>query len=203
MSTAEPLTVAHVKFSIVFRNRASLMPLSFVFGRSSTRKAAKLAVYEATMIIAKPAQTMPRTRALKLRGVPSPMPLLRRTPHANQMAELRLRASSSVLSLVECLKRPNGENLNRGGSWLMCSVSVTIRNTTKMKYISKGWFVQQKDVFLATDTKANRKKHVLNNHAKTEATRCCDSLAVKTAKPLNKQHIKSCMTLHQTETSWK
>ena len=49
ISTAEPLTVAHVRFSIVLRKRASLMPLNFVFGRSNTRKAAKLAVYDATM----------------------------------------------------------------------------------------------------------------------------------------------------------
>lgn len=49
---------------------ASLIPVSFVFGRSSTRKAAKFAVYEATMIIANPAQTIPSTRAEKLRGVP-------------------------------------------------------------------------------------------------------------------------------------
>ena len=40
-------------------------------GLSNTRKAAKLAVYEATMIIAKPAHTIPSTRALKLRGVPN------------------------------------------------------------------------------------------------------------------------------------
>lgn len=111
MSTADPLTVAQVKFSIVFRSRASLMPDSFVFGRSNTRKAAKLAVYEATMIIAKPAQTIPSTRAEKLLGVPSPMPLFNRTPHANQIAELRLSASSSVPSLLVNLKRPNGENL--------------------------------------------------------------------------------------------
>jgi hypothetical protein len=111
MSTADPFTVAHVKFSIVFRKRASLMPESFVFGRSKTRKAAKLAVYEATMIIAKPAHTIPNTRAEKLLGVPSPMPLLSKTPHANQIAELRLRASSSVPSLFVNLKRPKGENL--------------------------------------------------------------------------------------------
>ena len=49
---------------------ASLIPVSFVFGRSKTRKAAKLAVYEATIIIAKPAHTIPKTRAEKLRGVP-------------------------------------------------------------------------------------------------------------------------------------
>ena len=47
------------------------MPEMDASGRSSTRKAARLAVYEATMIIAKPAQTMPSTRALKLRGVPA------------------------------------------------------------------------------------------------------------------------------------
>lgn len=111
MSTADPLTVAHVKFSIVLRNRASLMPESFVFGRSKTRKAAKLAVYDATIIIANPAQTMPRTRAEKLLGVPSPMPLFNSTPHANHIAELRLSASSSVPSLFVSLKRPNGENL--------------------------------------------------------------------------------------------
>lgn len=49
---------------------ASLMPVREVWGRSSTRKAARLAVYEATMIMAKPAHTMPSTLALKLRGVP-------------------------------------------------------------------------------------------------------------------------------------
>ena len=48
----------------------SLIPVRLVCGLSKTRKAARLAVYEATMIIAKPAQTMPRTLALKLRGVP-------------------------------------------------------------------------------------------------------------------------------------
>lgn len=112
MSTDEPLTVAHVRFSIVLRKRASLMPLSFVFGRSSTRNAAKLAVYEATMIMAKPAHTMPSTRAEKLRGVPSPMPLLSSTPQANQTAELRFSAFSSLLSECESLKRPNGENLS-------------------------------------------------------------------------------------------
>lgn len=111
ISTADPFTVAQVKFSIVFLRRASLMPESFVFGRSKTRKAAKLAVYDATMIIAKPAHTMPSTRAEKLLGVPSPMPLLSRTPQANQIAELRLSASSSVPSLLVSLKRPKGENL--------------------------------------------------------------------------------------------
>ena len=50
---------------------ASSIPEMDASGRSSTRKAARLAVYEATMIIAKPAQTMPSTRALKLRGVPA------------------------------------------------------------------------------------------------------------------------------------
>lgn len=50
---------------------ASLIPVSFVLGRSRTRKAAKLAVYEATIIIAKPAHTIPSTRAEKLRGVPA------------------------------------------------------------------------------------------------------------------------------------
>ena len=48
------------------------MPVRLVCGLSSTRKAARLAVYEATMIMANPAQTMPSTRAEKLRGVPSP-----------------------------------------------------------------------------------------------------------------------------------
>ena len=46
------------------------MPEIDASGRSNTRKAAKLAVYEATIIMAKPAQTIPNTRALKLRGVP-------------------------------------------------------------------------------------------------------------------------------------
>lgn len=46
------------------------MPVSLVLGRSKTRNAAKLAVYDATMIIANPAHTIPNTRAEKLRGVP-------------------------------------------------------------------------------------------------------------------------------------
>ena len=52
----------------------SLIPVRLVCGLSRTRKAARLAVYEATMIIAKPAHTMPSTRAEKLLGVPSPIP---------------------------------------------------------------------------------------------------------------------------------
>lgn len=47
------------------------MPVILSSGRSNTRKAARLAVYEATMIIAKPAHTMPRIRAEKLRGAPA------------------------------------------------------------------------------------------------------------------------------------
>lgn len=47
------------------------MPEIEASGLSSTRKAAKLAVYEATMIIANPAHTIPKTRALKLFGVPT------------------------------------------------------------------------------------------------------------------------------------
>lgn len=50
---------------------ASSMPEIDTSRRSSTRKAARLAVYDATMIIAKPAHTIPRTLALKLRGVPA------------------------------------------------------------------------------------------------------------------------------------
>lgn len=46
------------------------MPVILSSGRSNTKKAARLAVYEATMIIAKPAHTMPRIRAEKLRGAP-------------------------------------------------------------------------------------------------------------------------------------
>ena len=52
------------------RTLASSIPDIEDSGRSSTRKAAKLAVYDATMIIANPAQTIPSTRPLKLRGVP-------------------------------------------------------------------------------------------------------------------------------------
>lgn len=136
MSTADPFTVAHVKFSIVFLNRASLMPESFVFGRSKTRKAARLAVYEATIIIAKPAHTMPRTRAEKLRGVPSPIPLLSKTPHANQIAELRLRASSSVPSLLVSLKRPKGENL-----WNEKAQASFYWSTKRLQ--SKAWWIDE------------------------------------------------------------
>lgn len=49
---------------------ASLIPVSLVLGLSNTRKAARLAVYDATIIIAKPAHTIPKTLAEKLRGVP-------------------------------------------------------------------------------------------------------------------------------------
>ncbi len=52
------------------RTLASSMPDMEASGLSSTRKAARLAVYEATMIMANPAHTIPSTRALKLRGVP-------------------------------------------------------------------------------------------------------------------------------------
>ena len=48
----------------------SLIPVKLVWGLSKTRKAAKLAVYEATIIIANPAQTIPSTLAEKLLGVP-------------------------------------------------------------------------------------------------------------------------------------
>jgi len=47
------------------------MPEMDASGLSRTRNAARFAVYDATMIIANPAQTIPSTRALKLRGVPS------------------------------------------------------------------------------------------------------------------------------------
>lgn len=48
----------------------SLMPVIRSSGLSNTRKAARLAVYEATIIMANPAHTMPRIRAEKLRGAP-------------------------------------------------------------------------------------------------------------------------------------
>jgi len=103
----------HAQFTQKNSTLASLIPVSLVLGRSSTRKAAKLAVYEATMIMANPAHTIPSTLALKLLGVPSPIPLLRSTPHANQIALDKLRASSSVPSVFPSLKRPNGENLTQ------------------------------------------------------------------------------------------
>lgn len=83
------------------------------------------------MIMAKPAHTMPRIRAEKLRGAPvgrdsgqlllgrgrtgqglgiaspSPMPELSRTPQENHMAEDRVSASSSSSSLFT-LNRPKG-----------------------------------------------------------------------------------------------
>lgn len=91
---------------------ASLIPDSLVFGLSSTRKAAKLAVYEATIIIANPAHTIPRTLAEKLLGVPSPIPLFNNTPQANHVALDRFSASSSVPSALINLNRANGENLS-------------------------------------------------------------------------------------------
>jgi hypothetical protein len=63
------------------------------------------------MIIANPAQTIPNTLALKLLGVPSPIPLFKSTPQANQMALDRFKASSSVPSVFPNLNRPKGENL--------------------------------------------------------------------------------------------
>src|SRR2546430_364135 len=89
ISTEEPVTVANVKSSDGFLKRASLIPVSDVSGRSNTRKAARLAVYEATMIIAKPAHTIPNTRPPKLLGVPSPIPEFNKTPQANQTADDR------------------------------------------------------------------------------------------------------------------
>jgi len=47
------------------------MPEMEASGLSSTKKAARLAVYEATIIMANPAHIIPNTRALKLLGVPS------------------------------------------------------------------------------------------------------------------------------------
>ena len=88
-----PLPLNSIKLHEVL-TLGSLMPVRLVCGLSKTRKAAKLAVYDATMIMANPAQTMPRTRAEKDRGVPSPIPALRRTPQANQMALVRLSDSS-------------------------------------------------------------------------------------------------------------
>lgn len=55
----------HLKLTL-----ASLIPVSLVLGLSNTRKAARLAVYDATIIIAKPAHTIPKTLAEKLLGVP-------------------------------------------------------------------------------------------------------------------------------------
>ena len=52
---------------------ASSMPVMEASGLSNTRNAARLAVYEATMIMANPAHTIPSTRALKLLGVPERM----------------------------------------------------------------------------------------------------------------------------------
>lgn len=62
--------ICYTKLNIIQHTLASFIPVSFVLGLSSTRKAARLAVYEATIIIANPAQTIPRTLAEKLRGVP-------------------------------------------------------------------------------------------------------------------------------------
>lgn len=64
------LSLINVQICYDIHTRASLMPVSLVFGLSKTRNAARLAVYDATMIIANPAHTIPNTRAEKLRGVP-------------------------------------------------------------------------------------------------------------------------------------
>ena len=53
-----------------FLTLGSFIPVKLVCGLSKTRKAARFAVYDATIIIAKPAQTIPNTLAEKLRGVP-------------------------------------------------------------------------------------------------------------------------------------
>jgi hypothetical protein len=57
--------------------------------------------------MANPAQTIPKTRAEKLLGVPSPIPELSNTPHANQMADDKFSASSSVFSALANRNRPN------------------------------------------------------------------------------------------------
>lgn len=88
------------------------MPVMLASGRSKTKKAAKLAVYEAKIIMVNPAHTIPRTLALKLRGVPSPIPEFSMTPHANQIARDKFRASSSV-SVLESLNLPKGLNRSR------------------------------------------------------------------------------------------
>lgn len=89
------------------------MPVMLASGLSNTKNAAKLAVYEATIIIAKPAHTMPKTRALKLRGVPSPIPEFSKTPHVNHNERDKFKASSSVFSVLDNLNRPNGLNLSK------------------------------------------------------------------------------------------
>ena len=91
---------------------ASFIPEIPDSGLSNTKKAAKLAVQDATMIIANPAHTIPNTRALKLLGVPSPIPELSKTPHVNQMARDKFNASSSVLSFFDILNLANGLNLS-------------------------------------------------------------------------------------------
>ncbi|VDO06138.1 unnamed protein product [Rodentolepis nana] len=64
-------------------------------GRSSTRNAAKLAVYDATMIIANPAHTIPRALVEKAFGVSSPIPEFSNIPQVNHIEELKLNSSSS------------------------------------------------------------------------------------------------------------
>ena len=113
ISTADPETVAKEKSSLGFLILASLIPVREVSGRSKTRKAAKLAVYDATIIIANPAQTIPKTRPPKDLGVPSPIPEFNNTPQANQIADDKLSASSSVMSEFGSLYLPKGENLSR------------------------------------------------------------------------------------------
>ena len=66
----------HVYLKDLHLARSSAFSIGVII-LSTVRKAAKFAVYEATMIIAKPAQTIPNTRAEKLLGVPSPIPISR------------------------------------------------------------------------------------------------------------------------------
>ena len=68
-------------------------------------------MYE-TIIIAKPAHTMPKTLALKLLGVPSPIPEFNKTPHVNHSARDKFNASSSVLSVFDSLNLAKGLNLS-------------------------------------------------------------------------------------------
>ena len=93
---------------------ASLIPVSDICGLSSTRKAARLAVYEATMIIAKPAHTIPSTRALKLRGVPG-----------NQCTGCKIKKkkfNKSKNTAIKCTSAKNGKDyLTRIA--LICGVS--------------------------------------------------------------------------------
>lgn len=65
---------------------------------------------------------------MRVYDTPSPMPLFSNTPHANHIALDKLRASSSVPSVLDSLYLPNGENRSRRYKTRATTCTETITN---------------------------------------------------------------------------